>query len=95
VHPDYVKLVSGHTASRPARIEVRARGRLWVGEKRYPHGSPSPDPSTTMSNEELVAKFVGNADGVIPKSKIDAAVEQLLSLEKVKDLRDVVKLLVP
>jgi 2-methylcitrate dehydratase PrpD len=95
VHPDYVKLVSGNAASRPARIEVRARGKLWVGEKRYPHGSPSPDPSTTMSNEELVAKFVGNADGVIPKSKIDAAIEQLLSLEKVKDLRDVVKLLVP
>ena len=93
VHPDYEKLVTGNAASRPARIEVRARGRSWVGEKRYPHGSPSPDPSTTMSNDELVAKFARNCEGVLEPSAIDAAARQLMALEQVDDVRSVIRLL--
>jgi 2-methylcitrate dehydratase PrpD len=95
VHPDYENLLTGHAASRPARIEVRARGQSWVMEKRFPHGSPSTDPSTTMSNQELVAKFAGNAEGVIPKAQIEAATEQVMTLETVKDLRELVASLVP
>jgi hypothetical protein len=95
VHPDYENLLTGHAASRPARIEVRARGQSWVMEKRFPHGSPSTDPSTTMSNQELVAKFAGNAEGVIPKTQIEAATEQVMTLETVKDLRELVASLVP
>jgi hypothetical protein len=64
-------------------------------EKRFPHGSPSTDPSTTMSNQELVAKFAGNAEGVIPKAQIEAATEQVMTLETVKDLRELVASLVP
>jgi 2-methylcitrate dehydratase PrpD len=94
VHPDYENLVSGNAASRPARIEVRARGKTWVGEKRYPHGSPSPDPSTTMSNEELAAKFAGNAGGVVAPRNIDAAIKQILALEEVADIGSVIRLLV-
>jgi len=95
VHPDYENLLTGHAASRPARIEVRARGRSWVLEKRFPHGSPSTDPGTTMSNEELAAKFAGNAEGVIPPARADAAIDRLMSLEKVGDVRDIVALLTP
>ncbi|GAA4353737.1 MmgE/PrpD family protein [Variovorax defluvii] len=95
VHPDYEKLLSGHAASRPARIEVRARGQSWVGEKRYPHGSPSPDPSTTMSDSELVAKFVRNAEGVLSPRAADEAIMQLLNLEQVSDVASVIKLLSP
>lgn len=46
IHPDYENLLVGNAASRPARIEVRARGQSFVGEKRYPKGSLSPDPQT-------------------------------------------------
>jgi len=93
VHPDYEELLTGNPASRPARIEVRARGKSWVGEKRYPKGSPSPDPSTRMTNEELVAKFARNAEGVLTPRQVDQAVTQLLSLEKVEDFSGVMKLL--
>jgi 2-methylcitrate dehydratase PrpD len=93
VHPDYANLVSGHGASRPARLEVRARNRTWIGEKRYPHGSPSPDPGTTMSNDELTSKFARNAEGVVAPSHIDAAVQQLLELESVADVGSVIRLL--
>lgn len=94
VHPDYEKLLAGNAASRPARIEVRARGKSWIGEKRYPHGSPSPDPSTTMSNQELIAKFVRNAEGVVAARNIDTAAMQLMALESVSDVGSVIRLLV-
>lgn len=93
VHPDYEKLVTGNAASRPARIEVRARGKAFVGEKRYPKGSPSPDPKTTMTDEELVAKFARNAEGVIAPRNVDLVVKQLLGLEHVDDFASVMRLL--
>jgi 2-methylcitrate dehydratase PrpD len=95
VHPEYEKLVTGNAASRPARIEVRARGQSFIGEKRYPKGSPSPDPETTMTTEELVTKFVGNADGVLSASRTWEVVDKLLALEKVEDFSTVMGLLCP
>ncbi|MFG2657332.1 MmgE/PrpD family protein [Streptomyces sp. NPDC048425] len=86
VHPNYVELISGHAASRPAKIEVSARGRTFVGERRYPKGSKSPDPETSMTNDELVAKFHRHAEGVIAATDIDSVVDAVLNPEKVDDL---------
>lgn len=93
VHPDYEKLVTSNAASRPARIEVRARGKSFVEEARYPKGSPSPDPKSTMTTEELVAKFVRNAEGVIDARKVDQAVTQLLNLDQIEDFANLMRLL--
>jgi 2-methylcitrate dehydratase PrpD len=92
VHPDYVELLLSQGASRPARIEISARGQTWVGERRYPKGSPSPEPGSAMSNDELEAKFRHNADGVIPAANIDALVEQVWNLEQVRDLATLMRL---
>ena len=92
MHPDYVKLLTGHAASRPAKIELRARGTTFAGEKRYPRGSPSPDPSTTLTTDELVAKFCHNAEGVIPRRNIDSIVNAVLDLETVADVGTVMSL---
>jgi len=95
VHPDYEKLLSGVSASRPARIEVRARGQVFVGEKRYPKGSPSPEPESLMTNDELVAKFRGNAEGVLDTASIDEVVSLILNMEQVDDFSTVMRLLAP
>jgi 2-methylcitrate dehydratase PrpD len=92
VHPDYVKLLAGNAASRPAKIEVQARGRTFAGEKRYPKGSPSPDPASTMSTDELVSKFVHNAEGAIPGRDVDAIVSAVLHLEAVDDIGTIMRL---
>ena len=63
VHPDYARLLNEHPASRPTRIEVRARGTTFVGEKRYPRGGATPDAATFVTDDELSAKFVRNAEG--------------------------------
>jgi 2-methylcitrate dehydratase PrpD len=86
VHPNYVELLTGHAASRPAKIEVSARGRIFEGEKRYPKGSPSPDPASTMTNAELILKFRNNAEGVIPQENIDCVVDSVLHMESVDDV---------
>lgn len=91
VHPDYVKLLTSQGASRPAKLELRARGQLFVGEKRYPKGSPSPDPSTTMTDAELIAKFMHNADGVLTATQAHRVVELTMDLEHVKNVADLVR----
>lgn len=93
VHPEYEKLVTSNAASRPARIEVRARGQSFVGEARYPKGSPSPDPESTMTTDELVSKFTRNAEGVMTNERIDQAITQLLGLDQVEDFSSVMRLL--
>ncbi|WP_346011878.1 MmgE/PrpD family protein [Streptomyces sp. SID3343] len=92
VHPDYVELISGNPASRPARIEVSARGTTFVGERRYPKGSKSPEPETTMTTDELVTKFRGHAEGVLPDANIDRVVDAVLDLETVGDFGEVMSL---
>jgi 2-methylcitrate dehydratase PrpD len=85
-HPRYDELLSGHAASRPARVEVFARGTSFAGERRYPKGSISPDPQTRMTDEELIAKFRANADGLMVPADIDAVVEAVMGLEHVDDV---------
>jgi 2-methylcitrate dehydratase PrpD len=86
VHPDYAGRLAGDAASRPARIEVKARGRTFTGEAAYPKGSLSPDPGTKMTNDEISAKFVGNAEGVLSPKAIDQALELLWNLERVDNV---------
>jgi 2-methylcitrate dehydratase PrpD len=92
VHPDYEKQLTANAASRPTRIEVRARGRRFVGERAYPKGSPSPDPTTRMTNDELAAKFARNAEGVLARRNIDAAITQAWRLEDATDVGELMRL---
>ncbi|MCY1195011.1 MmgE/PrpD family protein [compost metagenome] len=93
VHPDYEKLLTSNAASRPTRIEVRARGKTFVAERRYPKGSPSPEPGTTMTNDELAAKFARNAEGVISDRNVDQFVNRLWTIEAMTDVGELVQLL--
>ncbi|MGE4240477.1 MmgE/PrpD family protein [Ramlibacter sp.] len=92
VHPEYAKLLNEHPASRPTRIEVRARGTTFVGEKRFPRGGATPDPATFVTDDELSRKFVVNAEGVLSARTTDAILQQLWSLEKVDDVGRVMAL---
>ena len=93
VHPDYVKQLDSNAASRPARVELRARGKTYVEEKLYPKGSPSPDPQSRMTNDELAQKFRHNAEGVLSPSNIDAVVDAVQNLEKVANIASIMSLL--
>jgi len=92
VHPDYAKALTGHAASRPARIELQARGQTFVEEKNYPKGSPSPDPASFMTNEEMAQKFRNNAEGVLPPSNIDRLIDAVWHLERFENVASVIAL---
>ncbi|OHV64856.1 2-methylcitrate dehydratase [Pseudofrankia sp. BMG5.36] len=95
IHPSYTGYLNEYPANRPARIEIDARGTMFAAERMFPKGTPSIDPSTTMSTEELVAKFRTNADGELPDAAVDAIVATVLDLQEVPDVRDLTRLLRP
>jgi len=92
VHPDYVKLLSSNGASRPAHIEVRAKGRTFIGNKQFPKGSPSPDPETYMTDEQLQRKFRDNAQGVLSQANTEGLVDAVMNLENAPDVGEVLRL---
>lgn len=92
-HPDYAKVVAADPASRPTRIEVRARGQTFVGETLYFKGSLSPDPTTRMTNQELSAKFTRNAEGVLTDPQIEQLLDRLWNLEQVENVASMASLL--
>ena len=95
VHPDYAKAITGNAAARPARVEIRARGQTFVGEKNYPKGSPSPDPASLMTDEELTSKFSHNCAGVLADAQIRALTEAVWNLDSVEDFGAVMRLCSP
>jgi 2-methylcitrate dehydratase PrpD len=91
VHPDWVTAISTDPAARPSRIEIDARGRTFSAELRYPRGTPGAAGGVGMSDEELVAKFRRNVDGVLPDKAADAAVDGIMNLESVDDVATVLR----
>lgn len=94
-HPDYSSMIAANPASRPTRIEVRARGQVFVGESLYPKGSPTPDPTTRMTDAEISAKFTRNAEGVLTDAQIKSFLDRLWCLELESDISNLLPLLSP
>lgn len=94
VHPDSAQAHGKNPSSRPSRVEVRARGQTFVGEKVFPKGTPSSTTDSRMSNDELVQKFRSYVDGLVPTAVIDSVIDDLLHLERVPDFSAVMRKLV-
>jgi hypothetical protein len=94
-HPDYSSMIAANPASRPTRIEVRARGQVFVGESLYPKGSPTPDPTTRMTDAEISAKFTRNAEDLLSDAQIKTFLDRLWSLELECDISNLLPLLSP
>ncbi len=93
-HPTYFESISANISVRPSRIEIRARGQVFAAEKQFPKGTPSADPTSYMTTEELVAKFRNFVDGLLPAATIDEVVDKVLHLERVEDFGSVMRRLV-
>ena len=93
-HPSYFQSLAANISARPSRVEIRARGQTFAAEKLFPKGTPSSDPQSYLSTEELVAKFRAFVDGILSPAAQDRVVEQVLGLEKVDDFGAVMRGLV-
>jgi len=77
----------------PHKVEVRARGRLFVKEDVWTIGDPW-NKSTITTEEQLVKKFRSIACHLKPgsedwKERINQIIELVLNLERVSDLREI------
>ncbi|MFF4357681.1 MmgE/PrpD family protein [Streptomyces sp. NPDC001604] len=93
VHPDWVTMISTDPAARPSRIEIDARGRTFSAELRYPRGTPGAAGGVGMSDDELVAKFRRNVEGVLADGAADRVVDGITHLESVDDVATVIRFL--
>ena len=94
VHPSSAKAHATNPSSRPSRVEIRARGQTFSGERLFPKGTPSPDPDSFLSTDDLVRKFRSFVIGILPEKSTDSVVDAILNLEQVSDFGTVMRQLV-
>lgn len=94
-HPGYAEAVSANAARRPTIVEIDARGTTYRAECLYPKGSPSSDPSSTMTTDELVTKFRTNTDIFLAEDDADAVINDVLQLETLPDIQATLAALSP
>jgi len=94
VHPASAEAHAANPSSRPSLVEIRARGQTFSGERLFPKGTPSPDPESFLSTDDLVRKFRSFVSGIIPEKTTDSVVDAILNLEKVGDVGTVMRQLV-
>jgi len=94
VHPASADSHAQNPSSRPSRVEIRARGQTFAAEKNFPKGTPSPEPESFMSTDELVRKFRSYVAGLVPDATVARVIDSLLNLEQVEDFADVMRALV-
>jgi 2-methylcitrate dehydratase PrpD len=91
VDPRAVETKRKDPKSWPARVEVKAKGKLYKEETLYPKGTNFT--AFQASDDELIEKFRNNTARFLPMNKIDRAVESILELEKVEDVNHLTPLL--
>jgi 2-methylcitrate dehydratase PrpD len=90
-HPEYVKALKTDAHKRISKVEVFARGKIFVEERDYIKGTNTSNPATSIDDEELTAKFKDNASYILPSSKVSQACDLLMDLDNVKDVTDVIE----
>ena len=72
-----------------ARVTITTKG----GEKYSAHvDKPKGDPRNPLTDQEMEYKFRALAANVLPQKKIDSLVEMIWNLEKVNNLRHLIRL---
>lgn len=93
-HPNYAEEIVKNPSARATHVEIKARGQVFSGDGLFPKGSPSPDPESRMTTEELVAKFKHNGSEVMSSTALDDAVDAILNLETRADMSRVAAIFV-
>ncbi|NMO03068.1 MmgE/PrpD family protein [Gordonia sp. TBRC 11910] len=89
-HPDFAQALAADPSARTTRLELTARGTTFTGDRQYPKGVLSPDPETYLTDDELIAKFRHNVDGVLSAADADHVIDAVFDLEHVAGVADMI-----
>lgn len=79
-------------AERTARVEIQMKdGKKYSQEVQLPKG----EPEIPLTKEEIEAKFIDHGSTVLSREKVDQVIEIVNNLENLKDVKALVKNLVP
>ena len=92
-HPHYNDAMQKDARAHLEKVEIVARGQTFVEERPYFKGSPSPDPSTAMTDDDLISKYKVGAGQILPEAKSNEAARQLMDLDGVHDISTLMQLL--
>jgi 2-methylcitrate dehydratase PrpD len=81
-------LTAAYPRKWPARVTIRLKdGRTLEGANAYPKG----DPENPLSEQELIAKFMGLTEGTLPPHRADAIIDRVMGLETMGDVGKLLK----
>lgn len=93
-HPEYDQVMLQEPGSNLARVEVRARGKVFAEERKWMKGSPAKT-ETRMSDRELQAKFRDCAARTLPPGRVSQVESLILELDKLMRISGLMEKLVP
>lgn len=82
-----------YLSRRPARVVVRARGRVFEHSVDYANWLSMGVDACRPTGEGLAAKFLANADLVLNRDRAEAAIESIMGLEETDDISALMDLL--
>lgn len=85
-HPGFAEALAADPSARTTRLELKARGETFIGDRQYPKGVRSQNPDTYMTDDELADKFRRNVDGVLSSADAEQVVSSVFNLEKVDNI---------
>ena len=94
-HPGYVDALKKDPQARISKVELSARGKTFIEERLYIKGTPTSDPATYITDDELMEKFKDNASLILPPRKVNEACSRLMDLDSVGDVTTIIELLHP
>ncbi len=81
-------LTAAYPRKWPARVTITLKdGRTLDGANAYPKG----DPENPLSERELIAKFKGLTEGILPSPRADAIIDRVMGLESMDDVSELLK----
>ena len=90
VHPDFWKVRDKEPGANMTTVEVVARGKTFREEGKFHKLVPTKELSL-MNTDDLVKKFNNATADVLSRDKVDRVIENVLKLEKVKDISEIIK----
>jgi len=84
-YPGYAEELERDPLCAPGKVEVEARGRTFSAERQYRRGTNGGE--AMLTDTELADKFRRNAEFAIPQQQTDRAIDLLMNLEDVDNVR--------